>query len=88
MTEACTNKPEEGRERYSPGQFVTVEKAVQRGMPDLERAGHIARRAQEWLFATVVPTPDPFDLCFQQEEREPESGSRLHFLVLQLCAVA
>jgi hypothetical protein len=32
------DKPEEGTERYSPGNFVTVEKSVQRGNPDLERA--------------------------------------------------
>jgi IS1 family transposase len=40
------SKPEETRERYSPGEFVTVEKSAQRGMPDLEKAGtsHVERK--------------------------------------------
>lgn len=32
------DKPEETRERYSPGNFVTVEKSVGSGNPDLARA--------------------------------------------------
>jgi IS1 family transposase/transposase-like protein len=40
------SKPEETRERYSPGDFVTVEKSIQRGNPDLEKAGtsHVERK--------------------------------------------
>lgn len=40
------DKSEEGRERYSPGRFVSLEKSVQRGMPDLEKAGtsHVERK--------------------------------------------
>ena len=40
------DKPEEGRERYSPGNFVTVEKAVGSGSPDLSRActSHVERK--------------------------------------------
>ena len=40
------SKPEETRERYSPGDFVTVEKSAQRGNPDLEKVGtwHIERK--------------------------------------------
>jgi hypothetical protein len=35
------DKPEETRERYSPGNFVTVEKSVGSGTPDLARAVHL-----------------------------------------------
>jgi IS1 family transposase/transposase-like protein len=40
------DKPEETRERYSPGNFVTVEKSVGSGYPDLERActSHVERK--------------------------------------------
>ena len=40
------DKPEETRERYSPGNFVTVEKSVGSGNPDLERActSHVERK--------------------------------------------
>ena len=40
------DKPEEGRERYSPGEFVTVEKSVGSGMPNLDRActSHMERK--------------------------------------------
>jgi IS1 family transposase len=40
------DKPEETRERYSPGNFVTVEKSVGSGVPDLERActSHVERK--------------------------------------------
>jgi IS1 family transposase len=40
------SKAEETRERYSPGDFVTVEKSIQRGSPDLEKAGtsHVERK--------------------------------------------
>lgn len=40
------DKPEEGRERYSQGNFVTVEKAIVSGHPDLERActSHVERK--------------------------------------------
>src|SRR6266480_304967 len=40
------DKPEETRERYSPGDFVTVEKSVGSGNPDLERActSHVERK--------------------------------------------
>ena len=39
-------QPEETRERYSPGNFVTVEKSVGSGNPDLERAwtSHVGRK--------------------------------------------
>jgi IS1 family transposase len=40
------DKPEKGRERYSPGNFVTVEKSVGSGTPDLRRActSHVERK--------------------------------------------
>lgn len=40
------SKPEEGRERYSPGDFVTVEKAAIIGNPNLWRAStsHVERQ--------------------------------------------
>jgi IS1 family transposase len=40
------SKQEEGRERYSPGEFVTVEKQSIRGNPDLNRAStsHVERK--------------------------------------------
>jgi IS1 family transposase len=40
------DKPEETRERYSPGDFVTVEKSVGSGNPDLSRAStsHVERK--------------------------------------------
>ena len=40
------SKPEETRERYSPGDFVTMEKSMQRGYPDLEKArtSHVERK--------------------------------------------
>ena len=40
------DKPEEGRERYSPGNFVTLERMAVSGNPDLERAStsHVERK--------------------------------------------
>jgi len=37
---------ETGRERYSPGSFVSVQKDAVSGMPDLDRAGtsHVERK--------------------------------------------
>ena len=49
------DKPEEGRERYSPGNFVTVEKSVQRWESRSRASLYVPCRAQERIAAPVVP---------------------------------
>ena len=38
------DKPEEGHERYSPGRFVTVEKAAMSGMLERASTSHVERQ--------------------------------------------
>jgi IS1 family transposase len=73
------SKPEEGRERYSPGEFVTVEKAAQRGNPDLEKAGtsHIERKngsLRQWCKRLTRLT-----YAFSKRKENLQAALALHF---------
>lgn len=73
------DKPEEGRERYSPGRFVTLEKAVQRGMPDLEKAGtsHVERKngsLRQWCRRLTRLT-----YAFSKKKENLKAALALHF---------
>jgi hypothetical protein len=73
------DKPEETRERYSPGHFVTVEKAIQRGMPDLERAGtsHVERKngsLRQWCRRLTRLT-----YAFSKKKENLRAALALHF---------
>lgn len=73
------SKPEEGRERYSPGDFVTVEKAIQCGNPDLEKAGtsHIERKngsLRQWCKRLTRLT-----YAFSKKKANLHAALALHF---------
>ncbi len=73
------SKPEETRERYSPGDFVTVEKSVQRGNPDLEKAGtsHIERKngsLRQWCKRLTRLT-----YAFSKKKENLRAALALHF---------
>jgi IS1 family transposase len=73
------DKPEEGRERYSPGNFVTVEKSVQRGSPDLERActSHVERKngsLRQWCRRLTRLT-----YAFSKKKENLQAALALHF---------
>lgn len=73
------DKPEEGRERYSPGSFVTVEKAVQLGCPDLDRActSHVERKngsLRQWCKRLTRLT-----YAFSKKKENLRAALALHF---------
>jgi len=76
------SKQEEGRERYSPGEFVTVEKQAMRGNPDLNRAStsHVERKngsLRQWCKRLTRLT-----LRFLEKVGEPAISVGLAFRVL------
>lgn len=73
------SKPEETRERYSPGDFVTVEKSIQRGNPDLEKAGtsHVERKngsLRQWCKRLTRLT-----YAFSKKKENLRAALALHF---------
>jgi len=73
------SKPEETRERYSPGDFVTVEKSMQRGNPDLEAAGtsHVERKngsLRQWCKRLTRLT-----YAFSKKKENLRAALALHF---------
>jgi IS1 family transposase len=73
------DKPEEGRERYSPGDFVTVEKSVGRGNPDLGRAStsHVERKngsLRQWCKRLTRLT-----YAFSKRKENLQAALALHF---------
>lgn len=73
------SKAEETRERYSPGDFVTVEKSVQRGNPDLEKAGtsHVERKngsLRQWCKRLTRLT-----YAFSKKKENLRAALALHF---------
>jgi hypothetical protein len=78
------SKPEEGRERYSPGNFVTVKKSVIIGDPDVGPAGtsHVERKngtLRQWLQAAY-----PADVRLLEKMGQSESGTGVALRALQL----
>jgi IS1 family transposase len=73
------DKPEETRERYSPGSFVTVEKSVGSGYPDLERActSHVERKngsLRQWCRRLTRLT-----YAFSKKKENLRAALALHF---------
>jgi IS1 family transposase/transposase-like protein len=73
------DKPEEGRERYSPGKFVTVEKTEQLGCPDLTRActSHVERKngsLRQWCRRLTRLT-----YAFSKKKENLRAALALHF---------
>lgn len=73
------DKPEEGRERYSPGNFVTVEKSVGSGNPDLGRActSHVERKngsLRQWCRRLTRLT-----YAFSKKKENLRAALALHF---------
>ena len=73
------DKPEETRERYSPGNFVTVEKSVGSGNPDLERActSHVERKngsLRQWCRRLTRLT-----YAFSKKKENLRAALALHF---------
>jgi transposase-like protein/IS1 family transposase len=73
------DKPEEGRERYSPGNFVTVEKGVGSGNPDLSRActSHVERKngsLRQWCRRLTRLT-----YAFSKKKENLRAALALHF---------
>ncbi len=74
-----TDKPEETRERYSPGNFVTVEKSVGSGTPDLSRActSHVERKngsLRQWCRRLTRLT-----YAFSKKKENLRAALALHF---------
>lgn len=81
------DKPEEGRERYSPGRFVMVEKAAMSGMPDLERAStsHVERQngtLRQWCKRLTRLT-----YAFSKKWENLRAALALHFAYYNLCRI-
>jgi IS1 family transposase len=73
------DKPEEGRERYSPGNFVTVEKTEQLGCPNLDRAStsHVERKngsLRQWCKRLTRLT-----YAFSKKKENLRAALALHF---------
>ncbi|MBA3912886.1 MAG: hypothetical protein H0X25_03290 [Acidobacteriales bacterium] len=73
------DKPEETRERYSPGDFVTVEKAVGSGCPNLQRActSHVERKngtLRQWCRRLTRLT-----YAFSKKKENLQAALALHF---------
>ena len=81
------DKPEEGRERYSPGRFVMVEKVAMSGMPDLERAStsHVERQnrtLRQWCKRLTRLT-----YAFSKKWENLRAALALHFAYYNFCRV-
>lgn len=73
------DKAEEGREHYSPGSFVTVEKSVGSGNPDLSRActSHVERKngsLRQWCRRLTRLT-----YAFSKKKENLRAALALHF---------
>jgi IS1 family transposase len=81
------DKPEEGRERYSPGHFVTLEKSAVSGTPDLERAStsHVERKngsLRQWCKRLTRLT-----YAFSKKWDNLKAALALHFAYYNFCRV-
>ena len=81
------SKQEEGRERYSPGEFVTVEKQAMRGNPDLNHAStsHVERKngsLRQWCKRLTRLT-----YAFSKKWENLQSALALHFAYYNFCRV-
>ena len=81
------SKQEEGRERYSPGEFVTVEKMAMRGNPDLDRAStsHVERKngsLRQWCKRLTRLT-----YAFSKKWDNLKAALALHFAYYNFCRV-
>ena len=81
------DKPEEGRERYSPGRFVTVEKAAISGIRDLARASksHVERQngtLRQWCKRLTRLT-----YAFSKKWENLKAALALHFAYYNFCRV-
>lgn len=81
------DKPEEGRERYSPGHFVAVEKSAMSGRPDLERAStsHVERQngtLRQWCKRLTRLT-----YAFSKKWENLNAALALHFAYYNFCRI-
>lgn len=81
------DKQEEGRERYSPGNFVTLEKTAMSGHPDLRRAStsHVERNngtLRQWCKRLTRLT-----YAFSKKWENLRSALALHFAFYNFCRV-
>jgi IS1 family transposase/transposase-like protein len=81
------SKQEEGRERYSPGEFVTLEKKAIIGEPDMERAGtsHVERQngtLRQWCKRLTRLT-----YAFSKSWDNLKAALALHFAYYNFCRV-
>jgi IS1 family transposase len=81
------SKQEEGRERYSPGEFVTLEKKAIIGEPDMERActSHVERQngtLRQWCKRLTRLT-----YAFSKSWDNLKAALALHFAYYNFCRV-
>jgi len=81
------SKQEEGRERYSPGEFVTLEKKAIIGEPDMERActSHVERQngtLRQWCKRLTRLT-----YAFSKNWDNLKAALALHFAYYNFCRV-
>jgi transposase InsO family protein len=81
------SKQEEGRERYSPGEFVTVDKTAIRGNPNLNRAStsHVERKngsLRQWCKRLTRLT-----YAFSKSWDNLRAALALHFAYYNFCRI-
>lgn len=81
------SKPEEGRERYSPGNFVSVEKKQIFGEPEMGRAStsHVERKngsLRQWCKRLTRLT-----YAFSKSWENLRAALALHFAYYNLCRI-
>jgi len=81
------SKQEEGRERYSPGSFVTVEKQAILGEPNLDRAStsHVERQngtLRQWCKRLTRLT-----YAFSKKWENLQAALALHFAYYNFCRI-
>ncbi len=81
------SRPEEGRERYSPGSFVCVQKDAVSGTPDLSRAStsHVERKngtLRQWCKRLTRLT-----YAFSKKWENLQAALALHFAYYNFCRV-
>jgi hypothetical protein len=80
------SKQEEGRERYSPGAFVSVEKKEIFGAPNMDRAStsHVERKNGT---LPVVQAADRLTYAFSKKWDNLKAALALHFAHYNFCRV-
>ena len=81
------SKQEEGRERYSPGEFVIVEKQAIQGNPDLKRASTSPLKRKNGSLRQWCKRLTRLTYAFSKKWDNLQSALALHFAYYNFCRV-